>query len=230
MVVSIMFWASSSLINDKNNRGKLRFFISLIISVFIHTSALLAILLYLIYLFINRENKNTKVIRLSQYVIPLNKVLTYAIIILGTIIIMNSSVLVKLLNVLNLESYSNYIEGEVTFVKSSLLKILPILILLILVGKDFVKRYKNAYFLILMFAIDCLLTQFGSVSTYAGRIGYMFAVFNVAFFTKLANSNKNRSTSILINVALVVYMLFYWYYNFAVIGRGATVPYIFYKK
>ena len=83
---------------------------------------------------------------------------------------MNPNIVIKILNILNIDHYSGYVNGEVSLTRSSIIKALPVLIWIFLVGKRFVLENKDGYFLLSMFVFDFFISQFASVNPYASRI------------------------------------------------------------
>ncbi len=225
IAIAIMFYGISCLLNETN--GKIKFWVTLPIAILFHNSALLGILIYIIYMLVYKNEK--LMIKISKHRFSVQKIFLFLIFIFGIVIITNSSIIVKILEILNIERYENYVRGTVSFVRSSIIKIIPIVILLFFIGKKFVNENKDAYFLLSMFIVDCIIVQFSSVNPYAIRIGYFFSIFNVVLFPSLCNLHKDGRDNKMI-LFVVVYLLFYWYYNFVFIGANETIPYVFYNK
>lgn len=225
IAIAILFYGISSLLNDK--RGETKFWISLIVALLFHNSSLLGIVVYILYSAIYKENKF--VIRISKHTISKNKIILFGVILFGIVIIMNPNIVIKILNILNIDHYSGYVNGEVSLTRSSIIKALPVLIWIFLVGKRFVLENKDGYFLLSMFVFDFFISQFASVNPYASRIGYLFFIFNIVLFPKLCSSFKKKENNLLMMTTMIGYVLFYWYYIFVFYGTSQTVPYIMYK-
>ena len=68
-----------------------------------------------------------------------------------------------------------------------------------------------------------------SINIYAPRIGHIFAIFNIVFFPELIGCFDKKSYRTIITTLVIIYMFIFWYYNFVVLGRNETIPYVFYN-
>mgnify|MGYP001122597620 CR=1 FL=1 len=227
--IAIVFWGTSCLLNDQ--KGKLKFFISIAIACLFHNSSILGLVIYFIYLMIG-YNKNEKkvVVKISQYRFSLNTLVVMFLIIFSVLIINNASWIAKILDILNMGYYGNYINGDVHFVLSSIIELLPIAVLFLLCGKKFIKKYENSYFLIINYVLNYLIIQISSINPYASRIGYIFSIFNMVLFTEIINTFDKKISKAIVLFLLVIYLFTFWYYNFVYLGRNETIPYVFYNK
>lgn len=220
--IAIVFYGTSCLIGNVKKKT-LKFFISIAIAYTFHSSALLGILIYLFYVIIN----NNKKIKLGKYCYSIKKLLLFIVSVLGIFLIANSNVIVDFLGNIGMEYYSRYVNGKVTFLVSSIMKNLPIVLMFIIFGKNFKNKYSNAYFYILIFIYSIIIEQFTTVNVYAARIALIFSMFNIVSLSELSCSYKNKKILI---TFLVCYLFTYWYYNFVFIGGSETIPYEAYWK
>ena len=227
--IAIVFYGTSCLLNDKN--GKFKFFVYLIIAYLFHSSALLGLFIYIFYCIFHHQYYKNRVLKISEdFKVPINHLLILGIVFAGIIMVMNSDMLVKVLEILGFDYYSKYIAGDVTFLVSKIIKIMPIILLFIITYRYFIKKYPDSYFYILMFVMDVLISQFSSVNAYGVRIGYLFQTFSIVSFPLLCNSHPQKLINKLIKLLLIIYLIVYWYYYFVYSGSNETVPYIPYWK
>ncbi len=228
MSISLIFLGICLIIENKNK--KWQFFLLLILATLFHTSAILGIIIYIFYLLLNNKTeKKYKWLKIGKHNIPLQKIYTYFLVIAVIIVVFFPNIISYFLELFHLENYNNYIVGDVHFVLSTLYIRIPIIILLVIFRKKLLVNIPNAYFYIYMFTIDFILAQFSSVSVYSQRIGYIFALFNTILLPSITKVIENKRTKKFITLILILYLVAYWYYNFVIRGRGATVPYIYYK-
>ena len=220
--IAILFYAFSCLINENKH---VKFFILMIISTLFHKSALLGLILYILYLCFSKKylGKYHIPIKSKKIPVPLFFIIIFSII--SIFLILNTSFISTILDVLGFDKYIGYIDGNVKLRIKSIIKILPIIILFILSIKTYLKQ-KNSYIYTFIYLASFFLSQFATASEYGGRISYTFDIFNIIFFTLLCYSKKKyRRIKIL---CVTIYMLFYWYYYFVFTCSNETIPYIFY--
>ena len=167
-------------------------------------------------------------IKINKHKVNAKKIFALTIIITSMILTSNSKILTMIFNIVGLEHYNGYISGNMTFLFSKIIKILPIAFIFILRRKEFIAK-KNSWFYILMFLIGTVIVaQFSSVNAYGERIGYLFQIYNLISFTMLCNCAINIKQKRAIKMFVIAYMLISWEYFFAYGGVGETVPYITY--
>jgi len=59
------------------------------------------------------------------------------------------------------------------------------------------------------------------------RVGKMFSVFEIVYFTIGLNSFKKGKSRIIASIALTIFLFAYWYYQFVVLNSGLIYPYEF---
>lgn len=225
--IAIVFWGTSCLLNEEN--GKLKFFISIVIASLFHMASILGIIFFVMYLMLGYNQKEKKILKTTQYIFSLNTVILVLLVIFSIVIINNSSLIAKILSILNLEYYGHYINGKIKFVFSAIIEMVPILFLIMIVGKKFFKKYKNSYFLAINYIINYFIAQLSSINIYAPRIGHIFSIFNIVFFPELIRCFDEKVYRTIITMLLIIYMFIFWYYNFVFLGRNGTIPYVFYN-
>lgn len=225
--ISITFYGISCFINEDNKKGKIKFWIFLIIGTLFHKSALLGIIVYIIYIILNYQFTQKKIYKFYGKKINLSKILSIVFIMLSLFVIYNSSLLIRILNFGGLEYYTGYINGEVSFFGTKVVKVIPIIFIFLIVYKSFIAENKMSWFFIVMFLMEAvIISQFSSVVSQSGRIGYIFQIFDIVSFPVLCSSGKRTRTNNLLNIVMIGYLLFYWIYTFAYGNSHQTMPYI----
>lgn len=224
--IAILFWGTSCLINEK--KGDKKFFLSLILGYFFHKSALLGIVIFVIYKILKKKSKTNLTLTLGNHKILVRKIALLLIIFLSIIFIFNSSILINILELIGLNYYVGYINGNVYFSIGKLIKYVPIILIIIFEYKQLIKN-ENSYFYILMFILDILISYFSTVNIYAVRIGYFFQIFNIILFPILIGTTKYQLNKIINYVIILLYLGTYWYYNFVIMGANETIPYLLFK-
>lgn len=225
--IAIVFWGTSCLLNEE--KGKIKFFVSILIASLFHIASVLGIVFFVICMMLGYNKKEKKILKTTQYIFSLNTLILFILLIFSIVIVNNSSLIAKILSILNLEYYARYIDGKIRFVFSAIIEMLPIIFLLIIVRKKFFKKYKNSYFLTISYIINYFIAQLASINIYAPRIGHIFAIFNIVFFPELIGCFDKKSYRTIITTLVIIYMFIFWYYNFVVLGRNETIPYVFYN-
>ncbi len=224
--IAILFWGTSCLINEK--KGDKKFFLSLILGYFFHKSALLGIVIFVIYKILKKKSKTNLTLTLGNHKILVRKIALLLIIFLSIIFIFNSSILTNILELIGLNYYVGYINGNVYFSIGKLIKYVPIILIIIFEYKQLIKN-ENSYFYILMFILDILISYFSTVNIYAVRISYFFQIFNIILFPILIGTTKYQLNKIINYVIILLYLGTYWYYNFVITGANETIPYLLFK-
>lgn len=223
--ISIFFWGICCVLSNEKNKN-LKCILSIIIAFFFHSSALLGLIIYLIYIVVNHKYKKT--IKIFKYTISINKILGFIIILIGICIIANTKVIINLLGDLGMEYYSRYINGKVTLFMSAIIRILPIVCIFAISRKSFRNKYINAETYILIFIYSIIILQLTTINVFAARIALIFSIFNVVSFPRLCTSFCNKDSNIILTTFLIIYLLLYWYYYYVYGGGSETIPYKFF--
>ncbi len=188
-------------------------------AVLFHTSAVLGILIYGLYVFVNKDVpiRMLKVFRSYSRMI--------AAILLGLLLIIATKVVAQIMSMIGLGEYIGYILGDIYFLPNQILVRFPIFALFFLLWKNMQKNEEWNRFLFVMLVYDLICSQFASVFSYSGRITWYFAQFEMITIPSLyLNSKKNK----LILLAIIGYLIFYWWYYYVNLNIGNTVPFEFY--
>lgn len=196
------------------------------IAMLFHSSALIVVIIYLIYgcLCVARRW------RFAQNDIHLSGEMVLMLLITAVtfVAILNLDLVIKLMAAVGVGRFSNYLEGgQLQLLVGQIVLRLPVLLLLVINWKDFRKASPQATFYLGMMLLDMVLSQLISVDVYAFRIGYYFSIYFVLAAPAMYAAIPSRTRRTVTTVALVVYCLFYWYYNYVLQLRHETYPYIF---
>ncbi len=201
---------------ERQYRGALIFEI---VAVLFHTSAILGVVIYGMFVFVN---KNTPV---RGFKIFRNYSRLIAVTLLGLLLLVATNVIVKIMSVVGLGRYADYILGDITFLPNQILVRLPIFVLFILLWKRMQKNEAWNRFLFAMLIYDFICSQFASVLSYSGRITWYFVQFEMVTLPSFyMNSKKNK----LLLLIIIGYLIFYWWYYYVNLNNGSTVPFKFY--
>lgn len=224
--IAIIFYGISCFINENNKKGNIKFWIFLVVGTLFHKSALLGIIIYIIYVILNHQFTQKKIYKFYGRKINVSKVLTIILIMSSLFVIYNSNLLIKILNFGGLEYYIGYINGEVTFFGTKVIKIIPIIFIFLIVYKSFIIENKISWFLIVMFLMEAvIISQFSSIVSQSGRIGFIFQIFDIVSFPILCSSSKKIQTNHFVTLLMIGYLFFYWIYTFVYGNSHFTMPY-----
>ena len=207
----------------QNKNNKMCCFFT-IVAVLFHTSALIGILIYFIYSYINAESKVNIFgsVYGNQHKLSGKDMNMTVVILIGFVAVVATGIVTKILSSIGLSKYIGYISGNIMFMPNQILSRLPaILILLYARRKNCSLQDFQFYFTMLVF--DVLLAQLTSVNPFAGRIGMYFSQFEILAFPAICYETQNKK---LIQFCLIGYMLFYWWFYYVLNGVNATVPYV----
>lgn len=192
-----------------------------IIAIFFHTSALIGIIIFLIYKYVEMDRKNN--LRVGWIKISGNYMNMLITIFIAIISLFGLSVISALLTSLGLSKYIAYIGGTISFMPNQVIIRIPIIALFMYCWKKNINDSKIMRFLFTMLCLDLICSQFTSINSYSGRIALYFAEFQILMYPIIyTKTNKNKVLLLL----LTIYMSIYWWYYFVYSGSNATVPYI----
>ena len=195
-----------------------------IVAVLFHTSAVIGILIYFIYNYVNAEKK----VDVSESVHDEQRknINMMVVILVGFVIVVGTGIATKILSSIGLSKYVGYISGNIMFMPNQILSRLPAILILLyamLYAKRKNRTFQNFQFYFTMMIFDVLLAQFTSVNSFAGRIGMYFSQFEMLAFPAICYETRNKK---IIQFCLIGYMLFYWWFFYVLNGVNATVPYV----
>ncbi|MCI8568944.1 MAG: EpsG family protein [Bacilli bacterium] len=89
---------------------------------------------------------------------------------------------------------------------------------------------ENNSLLILMAILDVLLYCSSAVIKYGYRTSYFFLAHLIILYPRIDWSLKGYKGRTLYRICVVVLLILYWYFRYAVIGYDGTIPYDFYWR
>ena len=195
-----------------------------IVAVLFHTSALIGILIYLVYSYINAANKVDICgsVRDEQGKLSGKDMNMIVVILVGFVAVVSTGIVTKILSSIGLSKYIGYISGDIMFMPNQILSRLPA-ILILLYARRKNRTFQNFQFYFTMIVFDVLLAQLTSVNSFAGRIGMYFSQFEMLAFPTICYEIRNKK---LVQFCLIGYMLFYWWFYYVLKGVNATIPYV----
>ncbi len=191
-----------------------------------HSTAVVAVPLYLIYwvLWILRG----KELAHNDLRIGAPMLVVGAISLISVLALMNLPLVLKLLAMVGLERFSNYLIGEeMQLMVEQIILRLPLFALFLLNWKDMSRQSKLAPFYMAMLLFDAIAAQLLSVDAMSYRIGSYFSLYSILWLPQVCSCSRQPLIRKLSTAVLTGYCLFYWYYNYVYIGRHETYPYIF---
>lgn len=215
IAMAFVLLAFAHAINKEYRRAILIEFIA----ISFHTSAVLGIAIFALYLFVN----NDVPIRGFGFFKSYSRMAV--VIFAGLLLIVATNIVVKIMSSVGLSGYINYISGDVQFLPNQIIARLPIIVLFLVLWKKMQKREPWNRFLFVMLVYDLICSQFASVFSYSGRITWYFIQFEMI---SLPSFYVNTKKSKLIFAIIVAYLFFYWWFYYVNLNWGETVPFEFY--
>ena len=200
-------------------------FFSVVAALF-HSSAVIVAIIYLIYGCLHVAER-WKFVH-NNFRISGKLVLVFLVLILSFVAIFNLDVVIKLMEMVGIGQFSNYLQGDqMRLLINQIILRLPVIFLLAINWKDLCKATPHAAFYLGMILLDMVLSQLISVDTYSFRIGYYFSIYLALVTPTLYGAIPCRFRRTVTTVAMVAYCLFLWYYTYVLQLRHETVPYSF---
>lgn len=191
-----------------------------------HSTAVIALPLYVIYWALlalrgkQLVHNNFSVGAPMLLVIGLNLIAAAALFCLPLI--------VKVLTAVGLEKFNSYLVGnKLRLMVNQIILRVPFFLLLVLNWKDLNGKSKLAPFYLCMLLFDTVAAQLLSVDDMAFRIASYFSLYSILWLPRVCVCSKQPVVRKLSTLFLVVYCVFYWYYNYVYSMRHGTYPYVF---
>ncbi len=91
-------------------------------------------------------------------------------------------------------------------------------------------KKENSSLLIIMAILDVLLYCSSAVIKYGYRLSYFFLPHLIILYPRIDWSLKGYKGRTLYRICVVIFLILYWYFRYAVIGYDGTIPYHFYWR
>ena len=223
IAMSILFYGLSYLITNE----KKKYFITIVVACLFHTSALMGVVIYFLYMYSQKQREYIKIanFKLSGSLAPV-KVFIY-----GCIVLLSLNVIAVLLRTFGLAKYAGYIQGNgsIYLMPNQIILRLPIIILLIIRWRRILTEDELTPFYGSMLVLDLLASQLISINVYAFRIASFFSEYNMLSYSALvyAGNRKYRTNRYVTLLYVLAYMVYYWISYYVITGTHATFPYMF---
>ena len=225
IAIAIIFWGTHFL----NNKQDKYFFITVIVALLFHNSAVLGFVIWAVYRFMDSEKQRRR-LAFKGVVLSDDRYKIVTIILIGIFCLICLNVIGTLLSSINavFARYVRvYITGTVRIMPMQLLRRLPIIFPLVINWKKIKKRYAKLGFVTSMLVLDTIISQLGGITAQSSRIGYFFSVFETILIAELI-SVKRRNIRIIYYLFFVVFLFAGFYYDNVLMGRSEIVPYLFF--
>lgn len=231
MAISIIFWGISSFINGDKSKW-LKYFMSLLIAISFHNTAIISIVIIFIYYFVKEEKNffSSNIIISDTKKINLSSIIIVFAFLACIIMISVPNLLRNIILILNVDrKYLNYIGTNFEIVGSSIF-LIPIILIFLMYRKKFKQIYNHNFYTI-MYILYMFSIQLSTASSQFGsRISFFFMVFNTIGIPTLASSPSIKSNKKINYFIVISTALLYWIYNFMIRNYGNTYPYIFFSQ
>lgn len=228
MSVSILFYGIATLTVDKSRN---KYLLCLVLSVLFHTSGVLGIIPFL---FFNIQKRHKTSFALGSTKISAESMQNLLLILLCVLFLFYGNNILSRINLSIISSYINYLPRNVNFSFNQIVLQLPYLALMYKERKQ-VLEFKNISidnknflgFNMLMFIIQFVFSQLSTVTVNSWRINLIFSIFLIVIIPLIISFEKKMRTRKLILLISIAYIVIYWFYMFAYLGKHNTVPYVF---
>ena len=221
MAMAFVLLAWSEIASNESKKINRKCVIWTVVAISCHTSALIFVLIYWLYWMVTADD-SVAVIGRKKYDMKSMKIFFISLI-SAVFVAFGVGTLVALLSALNLDKYVGYINGEIQFMPNQLIARFPMLVILAINWRTLFEKDKAGRFYVLMAALDLILSQFTSASTYGGRISMYFSQFQILSVGAVYRTCKNRN---LMLIGMISYFIFYWWFYYVYKGSDQTIPYV----
>lgn len=191
-----------------------------------HSTAVIALPLYLIYWLLNSLHGKQLVHNNLQIGAPMLAVVGLNLIAVAALFCL--PVFVKILSAVGLERFNSYLVGnKLRLMTNQIILRVPFFLLLVLNWKDMTKQSKLTPFFMCMLLFDTVAAQLLSVDEMAFRIASYFSLYSILWLPRVCTCHRQPLVRKLSMVFLALYCVFYWYYNYIYSMRHGTYPYVF---
>lgn len=191
-----------------------------------HTSAILAVPIYLVYFLVWLPGRSKLVHGHLQ--VRISTVVAALFLCAGVLVLLNLSLVVRLLTSLGMDRFSVYLEGgQMRLLVTQIVLRLPLAVVLLLCWRELRDNCPAATFYLAMLFFDLVASQLASVDENAIRISTYFSVFSLLWLPTMVGYVRPGAKRTLVIAGISVYAMAYWYYFYVMTLRHATYPYAF---
>jgi hypothetical protein len=195
-------------------------FIPIIFGMFFHITALIGIIVLLLYIMIarktNTENNKRNIFISVKSLFGLLGLISIAVIVLNKF--------PEILTFFGMDRFAGYFKGSFQIMPRQILVKLPTLFAIIYCLK-FYKNKKIGIFYLVVSAIDLMLCQLTSQNQFAIRIAMYFSIFYSIMIDEITQNLKGSDKKLIITFYLL-YCMLYWLYYIYFVNTNETLPYL----
>lgn len=231
IALAFIFWGTINYYTQKPPKTMI---IPMMVSILFHRSAIVYVFAMLLVSITIRGKRKIRFVRIGILRIGINNFFSAILIFAALFIVLGGNkIIVQLLEIINLARFSNYINGTIRLSINQLLLQVPYIGILLaerkrITSRDQIQIDTFMTFLMLMFSLNIILSQLATITPHSWRATMLFALFNTLYFPLIHQKEKSLIRKKIISITLIGYSVVYWYYNFVLTGRHATVPYRFF--
>lgn len=197
-----------------------------LLAISFHYSAVIVVPIYLVWWFLGLFRKRT--LAQGNLKISSRMLMVALIFCAGFVVIMNLGLVLKIMIAAGFGRFSNYLTGNGVYLLLTQVALrLPVLCVTLFSWKRLRNATPNAAFFLAMMLLDLLASQIASMSAYAFRIAFYFAMYAILAVPYLFKYQKSRFEKTLVALVLTAFFAAYWYYTYVLSGNHQTVPYAF---
>ena len=198
-----------------------------VVAFLFHSTAVVAIPVYLLYwlLWMPKDRSLTQ----GNLSVRISTIFAVLIFLVAIVALMNLSLVIKLLSMVGLSQFSNYLQGDqITLLPGQIALRIPLFAMLFFCWKELDEKWRITPFFLATLLLDLVVSHLVSVDVNALRISFYLSMYNMIWIPAAIGSCKSKEKRILLSVLVVCYGLFYWYYTYVLQLRHETYPYQFY--
>lgn len=195
-----------------------------LLAITFHYSAIIVFPVYFVWWALKLFSKRT----FKQGDIQLSSKMVVVILIfcVGFVVITNLDLVLRLMVAAGFGRFSNYLTGNgISLLLSQIILRLPVLGVSLFTWKKLKNATTDAYFFLTMILLDLLASQISSITAYAFRIAFYFAIYAILAVPYLFKYQKTHFEKTVVALLLGGFFCVYWYYTYVHLGSHQTVPY-----
>lgn len=221
IAMAFMLLAFSYLLD---NKLKKYLFLN-VLAIFFHQTAIFGLVSFFIYIIINYQKKPYKNLSVTEKK-KSRLVKSLVIIFIAAVVILSRSLLIRLVNIIGLSNLAGgyLINNTYGFSLSGILTRLPFILLFIYCWSH-MEENKFKYVYLTIISLDVLLLGLAQTSAYSSRIGWYTYVYYI-YSVPDEIGYLRKDDRIVLKIALILFLIVYWYYFYVKRNYNETVPYV----
>lgn len=220
MVIAIQFAFLSDLLNKKY----IKFLIVIIITVEIHTTAWMALIILFSFMYLYGDKKKETLITNNLR----SRAFTLIVGILTLVIVFESLTIFLINNNYIPRRFLWYFNEKETINPKLANSLFALELVFLMINLPIInKKYKTSTFFIVSTISFIILYQLARSVNFGKRLSQYYCLINIATICMIANIQNNKNLNkIIISTGIIFTMTFYWFYFYYLKNASHTVPYI----